>query len=573
MAQNILEEILEEVIYHVCGLLKVRRNQNAKVDTKLQKELLPFLQVCSHWRSVALPIFYMDIVLTTNDQETKLDKPGQLIHSLDEVLANRAEKLVRRAKIDVPFGAILSGKVADILSRQPYSSVTLPNVFHLDFIAPEGKVPKVGDQQVFRDNAVKLCNQIKRMFPNARSLFIDNSMRRGDYSDIKGDIVASLTSSKTHVLNYYGNTRYLNITELQHLANLTHITIFAHLSRQEIIELVYQNASSLEFIEIWPVKQDIFKQLVDGPANGNATPIVYPRLKKLNVLATRDIANRSHLEFVASSPKGTPFPSLTHLNSAGRYPFDNDVLFRGNNNTLESLDLCITPNLVEIINKHKLFAYGKYPRLKRIAFETRNYFQLDEELALSLARIPFELGPQVEIVKLELTYTNRHAVIMDSIRLAASPGSIRSLDIREFQLKVNDIFEILWRFPNLSHLKFSLIEQPINEQEEHRESPSLDLSVFPHLYHKYFPASIHLRSLHFESKARQLTPRTIANVLMIASLIPALQYVTGPWLYLHGKEYVQKAISHLAFAPYKRQLQSLKYLGLMNKDTKVIDIS
>ncbi|KAJ2875550.1 hypothetical protein GGH93_001498 [Coemansia aciculifera] len=59
-----------------------------------------------------------------------------------------------------------------------------------------------------------------------------------------------------------------------------------------------------------------------------------------------------------------PFPSLRHLHINKYYTFGDDVLFRGNAATLQSLQLVLNPFAVDLLRKHKVFTSTSHPNLQ-----------------------------------------------------------------------------------------------------------------------------------------------------------------------------------------------------------------
>ncbi|KAI8321379.1 hypothetical protein GQ54DRAFT_298043 [Martensiomyces pterosporus] len=560
LAQTLPEDIIEDIIFYATNLRKLRRTQAAEWHPELCQELMPLLGVCRHWRSVALPVFYLDLFLTTNDDVTAIDRPLRFFHGLTDVITNGAEHFIRCARIQVPMASILEGKVVDLLSAAPYTDAVFPSAVHLTFGVfgggdPEGEVP------MFKENAAKFCERILRLFPNVESLNFDvRAMRYTAHDEIMGDIVTGLTKARRlGAFDYSGVQSYLHVPELTHLATLSRISLFVERADGDIIELVHRNAPTLEYIEIRCVQLGAFVSLIQD-SNGNT--VTYPCLKTLYAYAM-DYSSTN----IRESPEGTPFPALKHLTCAGEYPFNNDILFRGNSATLESLELTITPALLQAAQRYNVFEKGRYPRLHRVALESWSGFAMDDELALSVARIPFEVGPNVQVIKVNLRGDKRENVILDAIRLTPENSQIRFLNIQDFRLTVFEVVEVIKILPNLRDLKFWMTEEETAEQD------SLSLDALAQLHTENHPVSTRLRSLQFESRANELARQTAANLLTVASLAPSLQYISMFGLLFDDcKAFFKDVVADPAFDKYAEHLRSIKYLSGLYRGAETIPL-
>ncbi|KAJ1961219.1 hypothetical protein GGI12_003372 [Dipsacomyces acuminosporus] len=566
-AQRLPIEVLEEIVYHATGLKKFRRAKNSDYDCNLCLELMPFLGVCSQWRLAAMSIFYMSMYLTTDEEVVNMYRSHRFLHSIDDIIASKAERFVRHVDIQISLASILSGKMLTLLSLSRYASAAFPSVFHLTFRVYGGGTTPRGEESQLRDNAVRGCERIKELFPSTRSIYCSTkNIGSQQYLHIMGDAVACLTRIQLAAFSYAGRESHIRPQELSHLANLTHVVLYDQYKHRDIIELVRQNSSTLVNAKLTGIDVGSFVDLIKGTG---CSTIAYPRLRKLYVSAidTGFFDTRVSLD-------GVPFPALTHLDCAWEYPFNNDILFRGNNETLESLRFFASAAIARIITKSNLFKQGRYPNLGRMTLIAEDDPSWDNELERKFARIPFEIGPQMKVVSLEFRGSDNDSVIMGAIRNSISPQSIRFLSMEYFRLTVSEAVEVLEKLPNLRHVCLSLFEEKdLDYTDQRPPPPSPGLSLLPKLHSEHFPASEHLRSIRFESRTRPVSRQAVADILMIASLAPNLQYITGFWLsLLDGKRFVREVASDPALAPYAGHLRSLKYLAEVDRFGEKVDI-
>ncbi|KAJ1959942.1 hypothetical protein GGI12_004075 [Dipsacomyces acuminosporus] len=585
LAQSLPVEVLEAIIHHATGLRKVLRTQYSESRPELSKELIPFLSVCSRWRSVALPIFYMDMeVEIRGADELRAVTHQRLVHGLDDMIISSAFDLVRCAEILVPCRGIVDGEVAELLSSEPYSSAVFPSAFHLRFITLDMDSPR-GNRAESSDNIARLCQCIRKMFPNLISLFVDNNLFGFiDEHNFASSICAQLATPQLCAFNYSGYEGGPHMQDLHQLASLTHLNLAVDIEYLDVVELVHRNAPILQRLSLRYQHAAAFVGLVQG---FDGAAIVYPCLKQLAVSASYE-----YQPTLPVSPEGTPFPVLSYLTCTDGYPFDNDVLFRGSNKTLEFLVLSFTPELTQAVHNFQIFNNGRYPELKYMALQTMHGFSVDDDFAQYLIRVPFDQGPKMQAVNIRLDCDVPCSVLVDAIQNATLVRSIKELDIHNFKLTVQELVGIIRNLPNLQYVGIGMAEEPAaaeerldgayclalfsdsynddNDKDADADAGAalslLDFSLLPALHQERCLASSRLRSVHFESELKSPSLQTVANLLMVASLIPSLKFVAGSWLSAkRGRTRASQVLSHPSLAPYEKQLRSLTYIPRVDR--------
>ncbi|KAJ1661406.1 hypothetical protein GGF38_003654, partial [Coemansia sp. RSA 25] len=118
---------------------------------------------------------------------------------------------------------------------------------------------------------------------------------------------------------------------LQGVSGLTSIRHNLNFSWGPFASLAYRNARTLKTLDIRVAEETNWLDLIYG---GTETPTVYDSLTSL-LLVTAYTAYGT--TWTAIEGGVVPFPSLETLRVAGRYPFDDDLFFRGNGSTLQHL--------------------------------------------------------------------------------------------------------------------------------------------------------------------------------------------------------------------------------------------
>ncbi|KAJ2057188.1 hypothetical protein GGI17_005794 [Coemansia sp. S146] len=143
-------------------------------------------------------------------------------------------------------------------------------------------------------------------------------------------------------------------------------------------ELAYLNMGTLESLEIKIVAEANWRALIYGSTE---TLAVYSNLKRL-ALTVNDVP---YTETWVAIEALAPFPVLSALDVCGGYPFDDDLLFRGNGDTLKSLRLPFGA-----IAKNALIRFNVLQRCDSIRMNSIH--------SLVLTNLVFDLGHIIRVI-------------------------------------------------------------------------------------------------------------------------------------------------------------------------------
>ncbi|KAJ1962278.1 hypothetical protein GGI12_002738 [Dipsacomyces acuminosporus] len=470
----------------------------------------------------------------------------RFVLGIDSIVASKAEHFVRHVVLDVPLGHILEGRATKALLGESFAESVFPSAFHLQCnIHDTGEPEEQVQQEELKSNALGFCKRVKQLFPSLDSLYVHaNRASSRERFSLMGFTIANLTSPDLSALIYDGHENYLYNQEFGYLGNLTHLALVEGTLSSDMVEIMHHSAPSLKHVNLITWNSADFANLATG---SDGSTIIYPRLKKL-MLAGFD----SDLGTLAS-PAGTPFPALTHLEYKGEYIFDNDALFRGNAGTLEYLRLEISSNLAKALIAYNILVPDNYPALRCVILSEYPFFEMDEELARCVARFPFEFGAQVQKIRTVFHYGLPSRIITNAIRSLTEPQFIRELDISRFELELCEVIEAIKRLPFLNHFTFEM------SSGEDSEGETQMLSLLPELHKEHFPLSSRLFTLSFVLCPYEQPNQTLADYLMIASLIPSLKEVKGQWSEDESSDSIWQILSDPAFKPYAEHLLTLRY--------------
>ncbi|KAJ2580524.1 hypothetical protein GGH95_002544 [Coemansia sp. RSA 1836] len=134
------------------------------------------------------------------------------------------------------------------------------------------------------------------------------------------------------------------------------------------LDFIYRLAPTLQALSITYKSVNRTERLFMDPSGAL---IVYPKLQRLTFTSWE----QGKIEYRPKIDQVVPFPALNRLCINMEYPFGDDLLFRGNCETLEQLHIELDMQTIVMLKKYKVFAGGscsssnKFKRLRNISAE------------------------------------------------------------------------------------------------------------------------------------------------------------------------------------------------------------
>ncbi|KAJ2461609.1 hypothetical protein GGF42_000081 [Coemansia sp. RSA 2424] len=214
-------------------------------------------------------------------------------------------------------------------------------------------------------NIAAFVRRLKEMVPAARDVVMTstntgNLLQRGakHMMDLARRLF-DLAEKRTTI--DYSRCEIAYYVDLAPISDIVDIRCFIEDVADPILALVCRCAQTLQALDICGKSTSVKSGFIRDPDSG--TFVEYPRLYTLaiNTFATS-----------AASPRpvfngAVPFPNLRHLCIDDDYPFDDDVAFRGNSATLESLRLALQPATIAMLKKYSVFTPTNHPKLHPFA--------------------------------------------------------------------------------------------------------------------------------------------------------------------------------------------------------------
>ncbi|KAJ1950326.1 hypothetical protein FBU59_000733 [Linderina macrospora] len=346
---------------------------------------------------------------------------------------------------------LVSGRAVEAFAKAPFDRLVLPHVTNLVFWITDDHNSGYTDQLDETQYAQVFCEQIRRMFPNAQGCDIAKFQVLDSYREkpLIRALTSGLFSDKSSIhAPYLGSSNNLAVPDS--IANLSSIMLTYTNTDSPMNEVIRRNASTLKFVHLVGKNASAFQNLI---INESGIPVVYPRVQtlKLNMYANPDPLQISTYD----SPSVHPFPQLCLLECCGGYPFDNDILFRGNEETLQVLRIEVYPNTIKSI---KQSIYPHIPLLKslRVVGITQGE-DSDETITEEAVQLLFALSRYANIVQggdIDARLSQMQISVDEIGRY------VKTLDIAYLELTMSTMLRVIKSLPLLRLLYVGLEPTP-----------------------------------------------------------------------------------------------------------------
>ncbi|KAJ2886699.1 hypothetical protein H4R27_000488 [Coemansia aciculifera] len=323
--------------------------------------LRPLLWTCHNFRAVAYPLYcsrYKLAIANSPNYQLFNGGPGtasfDVGHRMNNNLGYPTHHLARALDIEIDEESIYSGKALKMLSRSPYDGCAFPLVRRIVFLLVTDDGLKEGKKT--KRNIVAFVRRIKQMAPNMNDIWIRPMDCTVAFSSSPnyGDLVARLLQLAVRVQYGESSTLVIYVNLLPYdFRNIVHIECITGAYEQSItgcahqsfIELAHQSSATLESLIIKSERAINIPSIIQKEDGDFVT---YP------LLHTLKLDGYSVFDTELTYPVFTgvvPFPSLRHLQILYEYNFGDDVVFRSNAATLESLVLYLSDSAVSVLRQ------------------------------------------------------------------------------------------------------------------------------------------------------------------------------------------------------------------------------
>ncbi|KAJ2893763.1 hypothetical protein IWW38_002775 [Coemansia aciculifera] len=277
--------------------------------------------------------------------------------------------------------------------------------------------------------------------------------------------------------------------------------------------LAYYNSSTLRSLDIRLQTEDDWYALLYRDTD---RLVEFECLESLRI----HIYDASYTTTWAAIADAAPFPVLSTLYVSGGYPFDDDVLFKGNGQTMKSLRLPFSALARNALGRFNVLKRKGAERLSAVRIGA--YFEEDEAFVAELAVVPIEqqIYSIMEVaVVVSTTEDTPDLHIYDAIIGAPKTSNLRHLELGRLNLYIAGVIDIISALPTLTSLACDLQEPRLTAMTSPDSKSPSDLHA------KHYPLSSNLRKIRVRYTTTA-TPSDLAKIAMlIAILCPKLVHV------------------------------------------------
>ncbi|KAJ2160250.1 hypothetical protein GGF46_002411 [Coemansia sp. RSA 552] len=430
------------IVQRILGFLNYRAN--AATTTQL-------LHVCSVWRSAILELlcaeYFLRVVGSSVQDEftrwpTKLPQPG-----------GACLGLVRTLRMDIDYNSIFNGKAVHAIYRLWNTRIVFPNVDEVQVCIRHNSNDRNLLMHDYDSHAHVFAKYIKQMVPKMTRVCV----RYVSFTEVKDMVIGysfdALITTLFHQAEY--SALHLSFNDFVHSyqPQITHalsqIACCWNESYDQMVPLIHASSDTLLDLRItcYGLSRDKLHLLFVSPNNHY---VIYHQLERLvfEKAACREDLYRPTL------PQIKPLPKLQYLKLGILYPFGDDLLFRGNEDTLERLE--VTPDLLmlQVLERHSVFQ-GNHHNLKHISVDPYEYpgdrdSAREGQMAAAIAQFVHRASPSPQTVEVQEYRAGQKLVC--SIAHSMHMSTLQVLHIRHSPLTLTDIIALLQSLPLLSEL-------------------------------------------------------------------------------------------------------------------------
>ncbi|KAJ2260202.1 hypothetical protein GGI01_003147 [Coemansia sp. RSA 376] len=436
-------------------------------------------------------------------------------------------------EFEVDMLDVCQGAVLEELIRMNLLGVTYPVAHKLSvkvssLSTKAHGVDKVTDPEYFEKVISLFVERLKDMVPMVKKFAPDQRPLIAD--SYLGNFVKQLFRLSDDVsYNVSGTTMSLEYqpTAIRHLV---HMDAYGCDKSQLMMNLARLNAATMEFLTIGFWFLDDISPLFQ---NADGSYVQYPRLHTLMLASNPDIT----VPLRPVHPGAVPFPALRRLTMCSGY-FGDDTPFRGNADTLELLDLHLSPEAFKVLKTHKIFTPVSHQQLRRVKLgqitrREQNLFRTDTEFV----RFVTNIGPNA--VERVINNSLRAPILQSIVPVLSDHTCIQTLDLPFTKLELWDVLALVKALPLLSNLKSevpAIGKLPKGVSEETLPS---------YVRETYSPVGVQFRRWRLVASASVNMDQVVMCILLVAQACPNFDYAAVPHqnrevLMAHMKEMIEE---------------------------------
>ncbi|KAJ2869553.1 hypothetical protein GGH93_006131 [Coemansia aciculifera] len=311
----------------------------------------------------------------------------------------------------------------------------------------------------------------------------------------------------------------------------------------------YHNSGTLKELSIRPVTEADWLVIL---YNGKETPAVFDSLTSL-VLKFTDPSRTSTWTAIKDVE---PFPVLSTLKVNGGYPFNDDLLFRGNGAMMQHLRLPFCAIAINALGRFGVLKRGSVTRMNSIRIGVATNIDKAHLARRADKLIEYQVHCMLEVaLALHLSNDATDKPVYGAVKAAPSTAILHNLELGSLPFSTARMTSIISRLPSL--VSFTCKIGGLGASIE--SIPASDcLST---LRAKHYPLSSNFRKLCVPYTANVLADQIAEAAMLIAVLCPNFVHVDiSPKLRDEFSREIAWVSCNRSFQPYAESLRRLIYM-------------
>ncbi|KAJ2753662.1 hypothetical protein GGI19_002974 [Coemansia pectinata] len=449
------------------------------------------------------------------------------------------------------------GVFCDVISTLQAETVSFPSantlVVYLDKTTEE---ESGGSAATSQEKVVDFARSLLRLAPAVTNIIFNFSYvsdRVSEYARLYNTLVSELYQGGVTSLEVYseldGPPLLLSLRDTLGLTSITH---GPRVSCAPFAKLAYLNADTLKVLSIKPETQDDWLLLIYGDTE---TPAVYSSL----ITLTLDMVYTPYDTSWTAIEEAEPFPALSTLALVDGYPFDDDLLFRGNGMTLQNLQIPFGAIARNILGRFGVLRRSGVTQMRSV--RVSGIFDEDDAFMSENANVPIrqQVHRIMEVVtSLSLLSDVVGHPLFKSIKAAPKTSSLRHLGYTDEIPTLGGIISVVSALPSLviltcqvQRVGSTITNIPVDERPRR-------------LREKHYPLS-DFRVLRIPHATEVPAEEIAYAAMLLAVLCPNLVQVDLPpgMRNVFGRE-IAWAMINDPFKPYSESISRLIYREVKN---------
>ncbi|KAJ2875944.1 hypothetical protein GGH93_001149 [Coemansia aciculifera] len=490
---------------------------------------MPLLWVCRNLREAVLARYCNNYQLFIRSKEWVKSEFYSWPYGLQDP-GPTAHHLVKYLTIVTDIHTVFSGCASKILCQAPYNGCPFPKarslVCNVYWSPPPPQQAGQDHSAIYppktEANIRAFALQVKQMAPMVDDIVVYPCYVSDDLHPAAGHLFGYLIAQLNQLASCVKYTSsFSNIPMLQHSGSLDGLVHFTYKKRNAtdgthelLTQLVRRNAPTLQVLEI---KLFRVRDVADLVRDSDSGYTEYPCLKtlKLNVWMNMDESPLSVADGVVL------FPALRHLSILGDYPFDDDVLFRGNSAILEYLSIMPAHETCQIICEHKVFTPTSHPKLQCVKVEwLPDYMEYGFDLFVECLQFVLGIAPGASVRSIA-DLRDREWIPL-TLNLLADHVLMQILYLPDTRLLLSDVIGLIKSLSLLSDLLCESTRLDVSDEGFASEEFAAQLNLLSDLKRERF------RCWRLGHSERDSLEDTAMCVLTVALACPNFNHVALP---------------------------------------------